>query len=357
MEEKKTPTLQDAYEQIGLIEMVYKMCEANKINSDYIDNDKLKELLPINFAWGGYITNKVEFTDRRDNKTYTDEWIRGDEKDRLRVLTRINKKIQDFNQFYNEQQNELGIEANYQKWGYGEEYEFPLYSFNVYFNQPTTWKYKQGEKLVHQVTLDNQYSYIKGLNLDNKNFCIAFNKMIYTWIINMLPKSFNDGRSKFISDEHILYKPKLEFENWFQVKGVMIDFAPTLLDANTLPNLSETEKPVVHTSASVLENQLRVTTQALLKERELKKKYKNKRYEVAFQEDLESGRLEKVVDSIRFKKNGNINKKKLSEHYGCTDKTILNLLVLYAPHLLRNDDAKYLSDSLDDIDDYPELLN
>ncbi len=53
MEEKKTPTLQDAYEQIGLIEMIYKMCEANKINSDYIDNDKLKELLPINFAWGG----------------------------------------------------------------------------------------------------------------------------------------------------------------------------------------------------------------------------------------------------------------------------------------------------------------
>ena len=173
----------------------------------------------------------------------------------------------------------------------------------------------------------------------------------------MLPKSFNGGRSKFISDEHILYKPKLEFENWFQVKGVMIDFAPTLLDANTLPNLSETEKPVVHTSASVLQNQLRVTTQALLKEGELKEKYKNKRYEVAFQEDLESGRLEKVVDSIRFKKNGNINKKKLSEHYGCTDKTILNLLVLYAPHLLRNDDAKYLSDSLDDIDDYPELLN
>ena len=55
--------------------------------------------------------------------------------------------------------------------------------------------------------------------------------------------------------------------------------------------------------------------------------YKNKRYEVAFQEDLESGRLEKVVDSIRFEKNGNINKKKLSEHSRSTDKTILNLSI------------------------------
>ena len=79
------------------------------------------------------------------------------------------------------------------------------------------------------------------------------------------------------------------------------------------------------------------------------------RYEIAFQEDLESGQLEKVVDSIRFKKNGNINKKALSEHYGTTDKTILNLLIQYAPHLLRNDDAKYLSDG-NAMNEYPELL-
>ena len=47
--------------------------------------------------------------------------------------------------------------------------------------------------------------------------------------------------------------------------------------------------------------------------------------------------------------------KKLSEYYVFTDKTILDLLIKYALHLLRNDDAKYLSDR-DDIDEYPELL-
>ena len=70
--------------------------------------------------------------------------IRGDEGDRLRVLKDINKRIEDFNQFYNEQQNILGIEENYKKWGYGEEIEYPLWAFQVYCNQPTIWKHKQG---------------------------------------------------------------------------------------------------------------------------------------------------------------------------------------------------------------------
>ena len=137
----------------------------------------------------------------------------------------------------------------------------------------------------------------------------------------------------------------------------MVDLAPTLLDPNTLPTISDTNKGIVHSDKSIMENETSVLVEKLKEAREQNRKLKNKRYEITFQEDLESGQLEKVVDSIRFKKNGNINKSKLSQHYGCTDKTILNLLVLYAPHLLRNDDAKYLSDSLDDIDDYPELLN
>ena len=53
MEEKQTPTLQEAYDKIGLIDLVYKMCEANRLSSDYVDNEKLKEILPINYAWSG----------------------------------------------------------------------------------------------------------------------------------------------------------------------------------------------------------------------------------------------------------------------------------------------------------------
>ena len=353
MEEKQTPTLQEAYDKIGLIDLVYKMCEANRLSSDYVDNEKLKEILPINYAWSGYFSNKVEFTDRRTKKTYTDEWIRNDEADRLKVLTEINKRIQDFNSFYKEQQQILGIEKNYQKWGYGEEIEYPIYAFNVYFNNPTTWKRKQGEKLVHQVTLNNQYCYLIGLNLNNKNFCSAFNKMIYTWIINMLPKSFNEGRNKFISNEHLLYRPKLEFENWFQSKGVMVDLAPTLLDPNTLPTISDTNRGIVHSDKSIMENETSVLVKKLKEAIEQNKKLKNRRWEIAFEQDLEKGALDKVVDSFRFK-NGKINKSKLSKHYGCTDKTILGMLVKYAPYLLRGIDAKYL-DNDNDLDQSYDL--
>ena len=104
-----------------------------------------------------------------------------------------------------------------------------------------------------------------------------------------------------------------------------------------------------------MENETSVLVEKLKEAREQNRKLKSKRYEITFQEDLESGQLEKVIDSIRFRTNGNINKKRLSEHYGCTDKTILNLLIQYAPHLLRNDDAKYLSDG-GVVNEYPELL-
>jgi len=352
MKEKKTPTLQDAYDKIGLIDIIHRLCSANKIHSTFIESEKMREILPIDYAWGGYVTTKVEFTDRRTNKTYADEWDRNDEQDRLRVLTEINKRIQDFNQFFKEQQEILGIEENYKKWGYGEEYLYPLWAFQVYCTPPTTWKHQQGKKLINQVSLDNQHCYIQALNLDNKAFRIAFNKMIYTWIINMLPKSFVEGRSKFISNEHLLYQPKLEFENWFQSRGVMLDNAPTLLDPITLPTISDTSKAIVHTDQSIKDNEHSVLVQKLKEEREKNKKLKNRSWEIAFEEDLESGALQDVVDSVRFTSSRRINKKKLATKYGCTDKTILDLLIKYAPHLLRGDDANYLVDSIDD----PKLI-
>ena len=342
--------LQKIYEKIGVAEIVYTMCDAKKFSSDFIDYEKLKELLPIDYAWNGYWSNKVEFKDKRTNKTYTDEWDRNDEADRLRVLKKVNKLIQDFNDFYASEKERLGIEANWAKWGYTDELDYPLWAFNVYCIQPTTWKYPPNNpKLVNEVRLDNEHCYIQGLNLTDKNFCIAFNKMIYQWIINMLPKSFNDGRSKFISSDHLLYHPKLEFENWFQAKGVMLDFAPSLTDINTLPKDDITDLSTIH-------NQLRVTTQKLQEEREKNKLLKSKPYRQRFDEDLKSGQLEIVIDEkFRTKGKGRIIKSKLADYYGCTDKTILDLLIKYAPHLLRNDDAKYLIDR-DDVDEEPELL-
>ena len=88
--------------------------------------------------------------------------------------------------------------------------------------------------------------------------------------------------------------------------------------------------------------------------REQNKKLKNRRWEIAFEQDLEKGELDKVVDVYRFK-NGKINKSKLSKHYGCTNKTILGMLVKNSPHLLCGIDAKYLDNdnNLDQSYDLP----
>ena len=46
----------------------------------------------------------------------------------------------------------------------------------------------------------------------------------------MLPKSFNDNGIKFLPDKHILFEPKLEFENWFMKNGLLINDYPSLFD-------------------------------------------------------------------------------------------------------------------------------
>ena len=51
----------------------------------------------------------------------------------------------------------------------------------------------------------------------------------------MLPKSFNDKKLMFLSGQHILYKPKLEFENWFMTNGFNINECKSLFDDYVKP--------------------------------------------------------------------------------------------------------------------------
>ena len=66
--------LQDQYDGIQMIELVYRMCGSNDINKDFVDSSKLKYLLPVNIAFNGYFSNRVEFTDKKAGKKYTDEF-------------------------------------------------------------------------------------------------------------------------------------------------------------------------------------------------------------------------------------------------------------------------------------------
>jgi hypothetical protein len=65
-------------------------------------------------------------------------------------------------------------------------------------------------------------------------------------------------------------------ENRFKVKGVMIDIAPTLLDANTLPKISKTRKVVAHTDKSVNDNEYATLVQKYKNAKEQNRKLKKK---------------------------------------------------------------------------------
>ena len=52
----------------------------------------------------------------------------------------------------------------------------------------------------------------------------------FGWIFDMLPQIFSDINTKFLLDKHILFEPKLEFENWFMKNGILINDAPSLFD-------------------------------------------------------------------------------------------------------------------------------
>ena len=52
----------------------------------------------------------------------------------------------------------------------------------------------------------------------------------FGWKFDMLPQIFSDINTKFLLDKHILFEPKLEFENWFMKNGILINDAPSLFD-------------------------------------------------------------------------------------------------------------------------------
>ena len=215
------------YLEHDFINTIYDLVEAKKLSRQAPDKSLIKNLAPINGVYSGYMTNRVEFIDPRDNKVYADEWVRqnfDDEKDRLRAIRSINEKIKNYNDWLEKEKVEKGIEkmlSFYEESYYGE------WLLNIYLTYPTLNKTKE---IIPHRTIDNKFFYQHATNMDSDNFLIRFNKTIYDWIIDMLPKSFNDKDSRFLSEKHLLYQPKLEFENWFMRNGLAINEYKSMFD-------------------------------------------------------------------------------------------------------------------------------
>lgn len=308
----------ETYKKYNFIDVIYSLVDAYKRSRKYPDKNKVRSLTPIKGAYSGYFLNKVEFEDPRDGKVYKDDWKRNhidDEADRLKVIQKMNKRIQDYNKFAKEHEKALGIDRIFEQKYYPRN-EYPEWSLALHLSHPTI---KRTDDVILNRTINNHWFYQLATKIPREEYILRFNKTIYDWIIDMLPKSFNDNSTKFLSDKHILYEPKLEFENWFMKNGMLINDSPSLFDN------FEGEKGEGISELEIYKNEARVTTKKL---KEMTHKYRlaKEPYRAKVQMMFEEGTLETWIDENCRKKNNKLNLAEMGRLLGCHADTAKKVL-------------------------------
>lgn len=309
---------QKTYIKENFIDVIYSLVNAYERSRQVPDKHKIKILTPINGAYSGYFLNKVQFEDPRDGKIYKDEWKRthiDDEEDRLKVIRKINKRIQDYNKFAKEHEEELGLDR-IEEQKYYQRSEYPEWSLTLYLSYPTL---KKTDEVIPTRTINSNWFYQKATKIPREEFVLRFNKTIYDWIIDMLPQSFNDSSTKFLSDKHILFEPKLEFENWFMKNGILINDAPSLFDD------FEKEDEEGISELEILQNSDIAKTKKI-KELRHQVKLVKEPYRARIQKMNEEGSLQTWIDENCRKKNGKMNWAEMGRQLGCDPQTAQRVL-------------------------------
>lgn len=346
-----------AYAEIELLDVIYDLVGAKKYSSTVPDKNAIKNLRPINGVHSGYIFTKISWTDPRDEKEFLVEWDREDEADRLLKIREINLKIQNYLDFVQMEKKSKGIEEGLKWFPYSLYQEWLL---GIYLTYPSL---KESNVSVPPFrNINNQFFYEVASYMPREDFLIRFNKTIYDWIISMLPQSFNDENSKFLSDKHILYEPKLEFENWFMKNGLSVNECKNMLDpwdGRTSVTINDVNKalkkegkftfhdePALTLSKEdILRNENRLlvkkTSELKAENRILKIPYKTRYRDlkeeivvshvtwdgISRDKPVEISKLQEVVDTQCRMKNGRFNKSALGKVLGCNRDTAYNLLL------------------------------
>ena len=304
------------------VNVLYDLVKARELSRQAPNKNLIETLTPINGVYSGYWINKVAWQDPRDSKEYTDEWERTDydnEEDRLRAIRNINSKIQAYNNWLEKEKEEKGIEATLQWY---EQSPFNEWALNFYLTYPSL---NQSDEIGPHRTIDNEFLYKCASNMDSANFIIRFNKTAYDWIISMLPKSFNDEKSKFLSDQHLLYKPKLEFENWFMKNGLNINECKSLFD--------EYIKPEGITDEDISKNLIIQYKEQILRDQEIKREQRQDIFKLKnpartrLEDMIQNDTLANWIDTNCRFQNGTINKTALGRELNVDRKTAEKLLI------------------------------
>ena len=104
---------QDKYTKENFIDVIYSLVNAFNRAREVPNKNKIRELIPLSDCYSGYMINKIEFKDPRNGVRYEDKWKRttiDDEVDRLKKIRGMNKKIQEYNKFAKQHEDDLGID-------------------------------------------------------------------------------------------------------------------------------------------------------------------------------------------------------------------------------------------------------
>jgi hypothetical protein len=294
--------IHETYKKENFIDVIYSLVNAFERSRQVPDKDNIKMLTPINGAYSGYFLNKVEFEDPRNGKLYKDEWKRthiDDEEDRLGVIRKMNKRIQDYNKFAKEHEEELGIDR-IEEQKYYQRSEYPEWSLALYLSYPTIGD--RGDEILPQRVIDNRFFYQKATFIPRDEFIVRFNKTIYDWMMDMVGDNLNE--------QHLLYNPILEYQNWFMKNGIFLYDAPSLFDDfenKDEEGISELE---------ILKNTDIAKTKKI-KELRHQVKLGKEPYRARVDKMIEEGTLDGWIDENCRKKNGKMNWAQVGKQLGC----------------------------------------
>jgi len=329
MSEKKKSEI---YNEIGLYDIILSISDAYKFSNQLPERRLIRNLLPINNAYGFYFSNTFKWTDTRTDKVFEEKFEFYDEEGRINAINSINERIKEYNQFVNEHIEKLGLEIEKQE--FYSDAEFWMWGLNVTLVHPLkeqkdVWGGKIDDDIKMR-SINNEFIYKRGLLLAQEEFVPQFNKMIYDFLINIL-------NGKQPTDEKTLYNPILEFEDWFETSGYIVAEMQSLLDEVEATD----EENVV--SKKIEPNQELVNAQnIILKQRDKIKLLKNPATEKV-KDLINKNRLDEFVDRLKFKSSGKINWSELSKKLGCSDKKAKLIIKEHAPYLLKDIDTNYLN--------------
>ncbi len=278
----------------------------------------IKDLLPIESAYGYYLSNKVEFYDPLQDEVFYRNLKYDDEKLRLDSISYINGRIDYYNRLCDDEFKKSGSVYDYiariPEWGIKVKLSNPILSKasgNANESAPETIR-----------IINNEYVYKCALKLGVSQFVERFNKLIYVYLIKIA------GGKKLLVD-NTLYNPTIEYEDWFMATG--LDSAEIKSLSDGLKGEKSSDFPVNY---SKLDSINKINAVYSIRANPNHKIWYSSPVESKLIALIENGMIDGFVSDCMFKNVNKINIKKLAKKLNCSDKTAKKFMQQHASYLL-----------------------